>query len=227
MSQLPSLSDGRHVQKADHPRESFSNALARPAAERKIGIFRTPGRLLRCPTIRLKAFGVRKESWITLHQVLADKYKRTGRKGIVAERPGIGVTTGNDPNWRIETHRFAQHHSGVGHRFQMVNGWQSSLQDLVQLGVQFVFGLRVLRQEVPGPGERVSSGFMSGNQHGNDFIADLLVGESARARLLVTDLEKCRKEILRRRSGLATFPDHEINNVVKLSPSIVESPNPA
>src|SRR5580700_6350434 len=109
----------------------------------------------------------------------------------------------------------------------MVNAWQSSLQDRVHLSVQFVFDLGVLRQEVPGPGERVSSGFMSGNQHGNDFIADLFVGESTRPRLLVAHLEKCRKQILRWRSSLATFPDHAINNGVKFSPSIVESPYPA
>ena len=42
--------------------------------------------------------------------------------------------------------------------------------------MEFGFDFGVLRQEVPGPGEGVGYGLVTGEEYGENFVADLTVG---------------------------------------------------
>ena len=96
---------------------------------------------------------------------------------------GFGGHAAHGPGGRVETHGFGEDLLGVAEGGVVGEGGETAFgggaEDGVEFGVEFGFGFGVLAEEVPGPGEGVGYGLVAGEEDGEDFVADLLVGHAS------------------------------------------------
>ncbi len=94
----------------------------------------------------------------------------------------MGGHAAHGPGGRVEAHGFCEDLLGVaeggvvGQRGEALLG--AGAEDGVEFGVELCFDFGVLTEEVPGPGEAVGYGLVAGEEDGEDFVADLLVGHA-------------------------------------------------
>ncbi len=82
----------------------------------------------------------------------------------------------------VEAHGFGKDLFGVSEIWVVGEGGESLFRacakDCVEFGVEFGFYFGVLGEEVPGPGKGVGYCLVSGQEDGEDFVADLGVGHA-------------------------------------------------
>ena len=78
-----------------------------------------------------------------------------------------------------------------------------------------MFNSGVLREEIPGPGERIRGGFVAGKEEGHDLVAELNVAH-ARA-MLVVSVEKGLQQVVRGPGGSAAIANDGENHAIQVA----------
>src|SRR5581483_439395 len=182
----PARKSGQH-QDSLHPGEPFADADARTAAEREIGPF-WPGRLAGEP-LRIESFRVGPKARIAVHDPLREEDDRTAWNRETAYFHILESQPSDHPGRRIETHRLRDHHPRVRQTLER-DAWRR-----IDLPMELPLDLRVLRQKVPRPRQRVRRGLVSREKKRHGFVAYLTVGHAAASPLLVLRQKEHRQQI--------------------------------
>ena len=79
--------------------------------------------------------------------------------------------------------------AGVRKARKIIEGGSAASEDGVEFGVEFLFDARILREKHPGPRESAGSGFVTGEEEGEGFVAELLGGHAGAVFILGVDEE--------------------------------------
>ena len=97
---------------------------------------------------------------------------------------------------RIKPHRLLEHHARVGEVGDVLVARRAPFQHARQLRVQLRFHRRMLRQQIPGPSQRLCRGLVPGHEDGDHLVAHLLRRHAA-AGLTVARGDQAGEQILR------------------------------
>ncbi len=89
--------------------------------------------------------------------------------------------------------------------------------------MQFRLRLRVLRQQIPRPGQRIGGRFVSRQKDGHCFIAQLLVSHAAPVALFILGQQQHRKQIATIFAARASLFDQAIDNRIEFCFRIVKA----
>ena len=93
----------------------------------------------------------------------------------------------------------------------------ATVEDGIELGVEFCFDAGILGEEHPGPGERAGGGFMTGEEKCEGFIAELLRGHAGAVFVLRVDEEG--EEIAGVVVGFAALLDDAVDDLREVADS--------
>src|SRR5579859_1747580 len=149
-----SLNHGEQQRRLQHC-EGCSHTDARTAAKRKIRKPRNFPRANRifAPPLRIKRFGIRKETRIALRQELENKKIRAGSDTITANLAVSNGAASNAPNGRIKAHRFLEDHFRVAKARNIFNRRFAIAEHSAKFFDQPGFDIRILGNQKAGPGQ--------------------------------------------------------------------------
>src|SRR5262249_36729695 len=145
----------------------------RSSSKGKIGKAWTTSRALRRKTFRVEHVRFLPKCRVTGGTIGTEKDHTVGWKKIPTNVIRGDGKTSEAECWGIETHRCLDHHARVGQAIEVFSGWQSPCEHGVQFGVPAALNLRMLRKQVPRPGESCCRRFIPCQQQGQHFIAHL------------------------------------------------------
>src|SRR5579862_2494087 len=102
--QPPTLGEESQKQDALRPSVSLADALATPAAERKIGVLGPAGDPFRSPARRVEAVRVGVVAGIVVDDILAEIQERAGRDEVLAKLAVFHIAPRDDPYGRVDAH---------------------------------------------------------------------------------------------------------------------------
>ena len=154
--------------------------MAASGAEGEVGEAGAEGFGFGGETVGIKAERVGEVLGVTAEDVLAEEEMGFGWDAIGAKGDCFGGHAAHGPGGWVESHGFGEDLLGVAEVGVVGEGGEAVAEDGVQFGVEAGFCVGVLAEEVPSPGEGVGYGFVSGEEDGENFVADLLVGHAFR-----------------------------------------------
>ena len=80
-----------------------------------------------------------------------------------------------DTAWRVESKRLFKYHIRIFQARYMLKSGYASTKHLVKLTIKALLNLRVLREQVPGPGQSIGCGLVACNEHRHQLITYLLI----------------------------------------------------
>lgn len=171
-------------------REGVADALARAVAEGEVGEARDFLEKVTLPTFGEELFGIFIPAGVAMDNPGDGADAGSLGNGIAAEGMVFDGEASHGPRGRIEPHGFGDDVIGVGKIGKIVESGGAAFKDGGEFGVEFLFDLRILREEHPGPGEGAGGGFVSGEEEGEGFVAELLSGHAGAIFVLRMDEER-------------------------------------
>ena len=154
----PSRSQSRQHENSLRPRESFSDTASGTSSKWKVairisGLFR-----FRCPAFRIESFRIREESRIAMGYKRAQQDDRIGRHNVGSDsllRKGLRPIAQAGGYKRIDSETIISVYvsRGISSKVGVLP------QNLIQFRMQLLY-LRMLRQQIPGPGQGIGRRFM-------------------------------------------------------------------
>ena len=174
--QSPAPGQRREEQDTLHPGKALPDAHARAAAEREIGELRPRGLRLGAKALGIEALRIREVPRVTVRDPLARDDDRALRHGVAADFVVGERPPADDPGRRVESHRLREHHLGVREPREIRDAGRAIAENRVELLVETRLDVGILRQQVPGPGQRVGRGLVAGEKDRDRLVAHLRVG---------------------------------------------------
>lgn len=156
-----------------HHGEGLADAFSGTAAEGKVGVGREAIGETVEPTLGAEFFGCVKVARIAMKNPLGHEECGAAREVIAAESHGLVGSALDDVSGGKEAEGFVEDSVEIGELANLVDGGRGAVEDRVELGVEFLFDARVLRKQVPGPAKGDGSSFVTGDEKGHDFVAEL------------------------------------------------------
>src|SRR6185312_3063740 len=158
-AKTPALGYGRESQHAFHPRKAFADALSAASAEREVDEAWAGGFGFVGEALGAEEFGLVPVLGGAMHDVLAEEEVRAGWNTEFAERDGLCRLASHRPCGRIEAHGFGEDHFGVLEASVVFERSFAAAEHFVDLRGHPGSSFRILREQIPGPGEGVGDGF--------------------------------------------------------------------
>src|SRR5580704_19445417 len=109
-----------------------------------------------------------------MHDELADQHGRLRRQEKFTEAEIVARIPAHRPRWRVKPHGFSQNHFGVAQSWNILEYRWTVLQYSVNFVVESAFAFRILREQIPGPRERIGDRFVTSQKDRDDLIAQRL-----------------------------------------------------
>ena len=126
---------------------------------------------------------------------LAQEQRRALRDAVAADGEVADRLAAEQGRRRKEPHRFRKHHFRVRQPGQIVERRQTAPEHRIDLVVQLGFDCWMLRQEVPGKGQRIRQRLVPGYEDRHALITHLRVLHATGPTLLVFRREQCGEEV--------------------------------
>src|SRR5262249_12851509 len=97
--------------------------------------------------------------------------ERPLRHGSAADRLVTQGLPREQRYWRVEPHGFFEYRPRIGEARDIVERRRTTAQYTRKFGMQTLFDLRRLRQQIPGPGKRVCRGLVAGHKDHRRLVA--------------------------------------------------------
>ena len=205
----PSPGQRREHQDPLHPREGLADADARAATEGEVGKLRPAFLPLGQPAIGVEPIRIGKKPRVAVQQVLREEHDRPFRDQVPADLHVVYRAPADAPGRWIEPHRLGHHHARVGKVRRVRGGGRTATEHGVYLLVQPALDLRVLREQIPCPRERVRGRFVAGEEDRHRLVAHLRIAHPAAVAFFVARQQQHRQQIaavIRRRAPLVDDP---------------------
>ena len=158
-----------------HHCECVADAQAWTSAERKIRELRQGLDGLLTPALGLESLGLCEEARIAVDHPLAQEDCGAAPHPVAADAAVGERLAADDVRRRVEPHRLERHHLRVFQIWAIVGGRIAVADDTSHFGRQFFLGLRMLRKQVPRPGEGERGRLMAGEEERHCFVAHLAI----------------------------------------------------
>src|SRR5215471_17248050 len=96
----------------------------------------------------------------------------------------------------IEPHRFLDDHPRVSQLGKVLVLRWAAAEHSLDLGMEFCFLSRMLREQIPYPSERQRRRFVPGHENSNNLVTDFLTAHAARV-LFIARSDKAPQQIVR------------------------------
>ena len=179
---FPLLPQRCQQQHSLHPGKRLADALAESRSEGKVSELCSPGLGLGRKALWIETQRIRKETRIPMRDELAHQNRGPGWQEKFAQLKIIERVSPHGPRRRIQPHRFRHHHFHVAQPGNVFIGWQAPLQLPVDLLVEAKLALRILREQIPGPGQCIGHGLISSEEDGDHLITKRLLRREAPVR---------------------------------------------
>src|SRR5262249_1092774 len=105
-------------------------------------------------------------------------------------------------------------HFGVAKAWEIVGSWLAVAEDFAQLCHELFFHGGILREEIAGPTESDGGGFVSGEEEGHHFVAELGVAHGGAVR--VRGLEEVAQQVASLFARIAAVADDAVDDSVEV-----------
>ena len=105
--------------------------------------------------------------------------------------------------------------AGVGQARKIVEGGGASVEYGSEFGVEFLFDMRILREEHPSPGKGAGGGFVSGEEQSEGFVAKLLGGHAGA--VFILGVNQQREKVAGVVVGIATLLDDAVDDLGEIA----------
>ena len=185
----------REDQDPFHPRERLADADAGAAAEGEVGELRPAFLPVGQPAIGVEPLRVREEPRVPVQEILREEHDGPLRDRVSADVDVLDRAPADGPGRRIQPHRLGEHHARVGESRHVGGGRRTALEHGCLFRAAAAFDVRVLREQVPRPRERVRGRFVAGEEDRHRLVAHLRVAHPAAVLLVVAREQQHRQQI--------------------------------
>ena len=119
----------------------------------------------------------------------------------------------NGPGGWIQAHRFAEDHARVAQSWNVLRAGRTASEKLIQLGVELLLDLWMLRKEIPRPGQGHGRGLVAGEEQSHGLALDLIIGHPDGA--FVLRGEEQRQQIRTAQPSRSSIRDHAVDRRIE------------
>ncbi|MDR8754298.1 hypothetical protein FEQ05_01690 [Burkholderia pseudomultivorans] len=211
-AQIDVLRDHRDQHADLQQRGLIADALAHPAAERKVRVL-VPRRRVRSEVLRIECVRVGPQRRMTMRDVRRHEYRRTGRHVITADLVVVDQVAREAPDRRIEPQDLVDGLHQIRQACDVVGRGRATAEHRIELLAQPAQHVRMLRERIEPPRHPAAGRFVPGQEHRHHLVVHLALGQR-RARVGVVRGEQQRDHVARLAASRAMLGDDRLDDRV-------------